>query len=49
MTENYVETLEKKLLTGINPVNRVLTKNDSFDPNRPETHFFSWLTWFDPY
>jgi hypothetical protein len=26
-----------------------LTKNDSFDPKRPETHFFFWLTWFDPY
>jgi hypothetical protein len=23
---------EKKLLMGINPVNRVLTKNNSFDP-----------------
>jgi hypothetical protein len=39
MTENYVETLEKKLLTGINPVNWVLTKNNSFDPKWPETHF----------
>ena len=59
MTENYVEILEKKLLMGINPVNRVLTRidsmdlvlteNDGFDPKRPETHFLPWSTWFDPY
>jgi len=49
MTENYVETLGKKLLMDINPVNRVLTKNNSFDPKWPETHFSPWSTWFDPY
>jgi hypothetical protein len=49
MTENYVETLGKKLLMDINPVYRVLTKNNSFDPKWPETHFSPWSTWFDPY
>jgi hypothetical protein len=36
-------------LTCIDPVNSVLVKNDGFDPKRPETHFLSWSTWFDPY
>jgi len=36
-------------LTRIDSVDLVLTENDSFDPKRPETHFISWLTWFDPY
>ena len=36
-------------LTLIDPVNLVLVKNDGFDPRRPETHFLSWSTWFDPY
>jgi hypothetical protein len=26
---------------GINPVDRVLTKNNNFDPKWPETHFLS--------
>jgi len=34
---------------GINPVNQVLTKNNSFDPKWPETHFSSRSTWLDPY
>jgi len=34
---------------GINPVDRVLTKNNSFDPKWLETHFLSWSTWLDPY
>jgi hypothetical protein len=25
---------------GINPVDRVLTKNNSFDPKWPEIHFY---------
>ena len=41
---------------GINPVNQVLTKNNSFDPKRTENSFFTlvdmvwlvltWWTWF---
>ena len=34
---------------GINPVDRVLTKNNNFDPKWPETHFLSRSTWLDPY
>jgi hypothetical protein len=34
---------------GINPVDRVLTKNNSFDSKWPETHFLSRSTWLDPY
>ena len=36
-------------LTRIDPVKSVLIKNNGFDPKRPETHFLSWSTWFDPY
>jgi hypothetical protein len=36
-------------LTRIDPVKSVLVKNNGFDPKRPETHFLSWSTWFDPY
>jgi len=36
-------------LTLIDSVDSVLTENDGFDPKRPETHFLSWSTWFDPY
>jgi hypothetical protein len=32
----------------INPVDWVLTKNNSFDPKWLETHFLSRSTWFDP-
>ena len=34
---------------GINPVDRVLTKNNNFDAKWPETHFLSRLAWLDPY
>jgi hypothetical protein len=34
---------------GINPMDRVLTKNNSFDPKWPKTHFLSRSTWLDPY
>jgi len=34
---------------GINSVDRVLIKNNSFDPKWPETHFLSRSTWLDPY
>jgi hypothetical protein len=27
----------------------VFTENDSFDPKWLETHFLSWLIWFDLY
>jgi len=30
-------------------VDRVLTKNNSFDPKWPKTHFLSQSTWFDSY
>ena len=32
---------------GIKPVDRVLTKNNSFDPKWPETYFLSRSTWLD--
>ena len=38
-----------KLLMGINPVDRVLTKNNSFHPKWPETYFLSRSTWLDSY
>jgi len=41
MTENYVETLKKSLLMGINSVGLILTENDGFDPKRPENSFFT--------
>ena len=34
---------------GINPVDRVLIKNNNFDLKWPETHFSSRSTWLDPY
>jgi hypothetical protein len=33
----------------INPVDWVLTKNNSFDPKWHETHFLSRSTWLNPY
>jgi hypothetical protein len=33
----------------INPVDWVLTKNNSFDPKWHETHFLSQSTWLNPY
>ena len=36
-------------LTRIDPVDLVLTENDSFDPKRPETHFLPWSIWLDLY
>jgi hypothetical protein len=34
---------------GINLVDWVSTKNNSFDPKWPETHFLSRSTWLNPY
>ena len=34
---------------GINPVDWVLTKNNSFDPKWPEIHFLSRSAWLDQY